>query len=192
MLLLALTGEAGSGKDTMAKSLQNKIENVTCLAIAEPCKKMLAALLDVEVSKMEDREFKEAPHEILSGMTPRKAMQSLGTGWGRELNSEDFWVNMTVEKISQLKKRAPNSIIVVTDVRYDSEARALKKIGARIVRVIRSNNPDKTTSSDHSSEHGISDILVDEVFLNSATTKTQAQENFLNFLKQHKIINRGA
>jgi hypothetical protein len=43
--------------------------------------------------------------------TPRWAMQTLGSEWGRQCISDDFWTNLLVDRINEI---ASNVVVVVT------------------------------------------------------------------------------
>ena len=93
--LIALTGLAGSGKTTAADYLV-KAHGFACISFAGPIKSMLrtlglTALEDIE--EVFEGEGKEKPNRLLCGKSPRFAMQTLGTEWGRDLIGPDLWVN---------------------------------------------------------------------------------------------------
>jgi hypothetical protein len=78
--LIALTGYAGSGKSTLADILACE-HGFTVVKFAGPLKAMLRAL-GLDEREIEG-DLKEQPCQLLAGHTPRRAMQTLGTEWGR-------------------------------------------------------------------------------------------------------------
>ena len=88
-MIIGLTGLAGSGETTVARHLMG-MHGFVRHRMAEPLKSMLKALGLTE--QQIDGDLKEVPCELLGGKTPRHAMQTLGTEWGRDLISQNLWV----------------------------------------------------------------------------------------------------
>lgn len=88
-------------------------------------------------------------------ISPRKAFQLFGTEWGRSI-SDTVWLDV-----------APKTDTVITDVRFDNEAEYLRNIGAPIVKITR--DGFRPVSNGHSSEHGVTDTLVNFQILNNGT-----------------------
>lgn len=120
--VIALTGVAGSGKSTASAYLQSKGYQLT--KFAEPLKDMLRAIGYSE-DEIEGA-LKEVPRP--DGKTPRHAMQTLGTEWGRDCMGKDFWVNIW-------KERAATGLIVVDDCRFANEANAVRSMGGVVIRL---------------------------------------------------------
>ncbi|QWY83235.1 deoxynucleotide monophosphate kinase protein [Rhizobium phage RHph_X2_25] len=125
--LVALTGAAGSGKSTATRYLVEH-NGYTLVKFAGPLKDMLRAIGfdDDEI----EGEFKEMPMEMLCGKTPRHAMQTLGTEWGRKCMGEDFWV-----RIWRLRAAMVGGRVVVDDCRFPNEAQAIRELGGMIVKL---------------------------------------------------------
>jgi hypothetical protein len=87
---------------------------------------------------------KEEPAPLLSGATPRKAMQELGTAWGRSLHP-DFWVNLWRQEAIKDPR-----VVVVDDCRFPNEALAIRALGGVIIEIRRPGDYDLLVS--HSSE----------------------------------------
>jgi hypothetical protein len=81
-----------------------------------------------------DGDHKELPCELLGGKTPRHAMQTIGTEWGRDLIDGDLWINAWKRSIEKLP---PNVPIVCDDVRFANEAEAIHAMGGVVIRVVR-------------------------------------------------------
>jgi len=88
--LIAFIGLSGCGKTTAARYFND--HGFTRLRFAEPLKRMLRAigLTDAQL----DGDLKEQETNLLCDRTPRHAMQTLGTEWGRNQIDQDFWVNI--------------------------------------------------------------------------------------------------
>lgn len=124
--MVALTGLAGSGKSTATRYLVER-HGYTLVKFAGPLKDMMRAI------GFDDEEIegglKETPLEMLCGKTPRHAMQTLGTEWGRNCIGEDFWVNVWRMQAAQHKR------VVVDDCRFPNEADAIRKLGGMIIKL---------------------------------------------------------
>lgn len=61
-------------------------------------------------------------------LTPRKALQTLGTDWGRALY-EDVWVDYGLRRAKTLAEVSTNLFVVITDLRFLNEARKVHEVG---------------------------------------------------------------
>lgn len=109
---------------------------------AGPLKAMLRAfgLTDAQI----DGDDKELPCGALGGRTPRHAMQSLGTGWGREMIHPDLWI------MAWARDAAKHAHVVCDDVRHHSEVAAIKQVGGVIINILRPGV--RSRADEHSSE----------------------------------------
>lgn len=154
--IVGLCGYAGSGKSTVAKHLVGN----HCWEhrpFAGPLKKMLMALglTDEHIHG----KLKEVPCDMLGGKTPRWAMQSLGTEWGRNLIHPDLWT-------MAWQAALPNGAcpgVVVDDVRFANERLLILRLGGMLIEVCR---PGVEQASSHVSEVGIAG---DHVLLNNGS-----------------------
>jgi hypothetical protein len=128
--LIAFTGRAGAGKSTAAYYLSEG-RGFTRMRIAGPLKAMLRAigLTDREI----DGDLKERPCARLNGRTPRHAMQTLGTEWGRALIHPDFWIDLFVSDVRE--RLSFGESVVVDDLRFPNEEEVIRKLGGVIVHV---------------------------------------------------------
>lgn len=163
--LVAFAGKKFSGKDTAAKALIS--EGYTAIAFADGIKVMLRALLEfrgcpaAEIDRMLDGDLKETPSRYLSGHTPRHAMQSLGTGWGRDSMSQDFWVETTADRLADAFER-----VVITDVRRQNEADFVFHEGGEVYRI---NRPGlRIPADEHISERLVGTLRVTADLVNDA------------------------
>lgn len=132
MRLIGFCGLAGSGKSTAAQILVEHY-GFARQRFADPLKAMLRAL---GLSEREiDGDLKEKPCARLMGKTPRDAMQSLGTEWGRALIADDLWVELWRKSVQY--HLSIGGKIVVDDVRFPNEVAAIRAIGGKIIRVRR-------------------------------------------------------
>lgn len=141
--IIAFTGLAGAGKSTAALHLTNN-RGWHRLRFAGPLKAMMAAL-GLTAAEI-DGDRKEHPCDLLGGKTPRWAMQTIGTEWGRQLIAPDLWIRAWQHALAQVPAGVP---VVVDDCRFPNEAAAVIAAGGILVRIER---PDAGTASVHESE----------------------------------------
>ena len=129
-MLIGLTGKAGSGKSFAATHLMQQ-RGFTRVKFADPLKDMLRALglCDDEI----EGHLKETPCKLLQGKTPRLAMQTLGTEWGRNMIGQELWSSVFSERVMALQ--ACGYDVVCDDVRFPNEAKLICDLGGTIVRI---------------------------------------------------------
>ena len=161
-VVLGLTGRAGAGKSTAAAHLVAH-HGFVRRPFAALLKGMLRSLLlgqgvpAAAVERMIDGDGKELPTRHLGGQTPRRAMQLLGTEWGRGL-APDLWVDMWAASIAGLDR------VVADDVRFDNEAAAIRALGGTVVEIRRPGLA--RLAGGHVSEAG---VAADTVVVNDAS-----------------------
>lgn len=129
--VIALTGLAGSGKSTASKYLIEK-HGYQLVKFAGPLKDMLRAI-GLGEGHIEGA-HKETDLAMLSGRTPRYAMQTLGTEWGRKCMGEDFWTNLWRSRVDGVL--AFGGRVVVDDCRFPNEADEVRKLGGAVWRLV--------------------------------------------------------
>lgn len=156
-MILALCGYKASGKSTLARLLED--DGWVRAPIAGPLKNMLRALglSDEQLNG----HLKEVPCDLLGGQTPRRAMQALGSEWGRKCFGGDFWVKILASQVGNVPWD-----VVVDDLRFPNEELVLRELGAMVVRIDR---PGIEQSSDHDSEASLAQLRPDHVIVNSGT-----------------------
>ena len=126
--LIGFCGPIGSGKTTAARVLE-RVCGFERMRFAEPLKAMLRTL-GLDESQV-DGDRKETPSALLCGRTPREAMQTLGTEWGRDLIGEDLWVHAWAWRADEALVAGRS--VVVDDVRNVNEARAIWARGGKLI-----------------------------------------------------------
>ena len=149
---IALCGLAGSGKSTAADYFVSR-HGFKRISYAAPIKRMIRALLIeagaglLETIEMTDGKLKELPSPFLCGHSPRYALQTLGTEFGRDIIGPDIWRRILLNKVS--KHSCP---LVVDDARFGDEIVDLRQAGFLIVRIERGNSESDSPARCHSSE----------------------------------------
>jgi len=153
--VVAFTGLAGSGKSTAARYLESK--GYTRIRFAGPLKDMMRAV-GLSEEQIEGSR-KEEPASILYGKTPRHAMQTLGTEWGRNCIHENFWVGLWHDRADRVLESGGR--VVVDDCRFPNEAAMVRRLGGRIYRIVGRGG----IGYNHASERGnlICDAEIDNV-----------------------------
>jgi len=169
--LIGFAGKKRAGKDTAGAVLVSA--GFQRISFAQPLKEMLADLLylrgaDIaDIHEMIEGSLKEAPSEFLSGRSPRHAMQTLGTEWGREQMGINFWTDTFRDGYN-----ASTDDVVVTDVRFPNEVEAIHALGGRVYYIERDG---LQVHDPHKSEVSIDPTICDEVIRNNYKTIEEFQ-----------------
>lgn len=155
-----------AGKSTLADLLVEDF-GFRRVKMAGALKAMLRALLfhqGVDLDRIHDMiegSEKECVTSHLGFRSPRYAMQTLGTEWGRSAMGEDFWTSLARRKIDSIV--AGGKPVVVDDMRFENEAHMIREFGgAALVRITRpSVAPKKGLFGGHKSEGGLEGISFD-------------------------------
>ena len=146
--VVAFTGQAGSGKSTATKYLVER-HGYTLVKFAGPLKDMMR-LIGLTEDEIEGS-LKEKPCNLLAGKTPRHAMQTLGTEWGRNCIGDGFWINLWRERAVDILAQAGR--VVVDDCRFANEAAAIRRLGGDIYKLVGRGG----IAGHHESERGCGD-----------------------------------
>lgn len=193
-MIIGLTGLKGSGKDTVGAYLV-KNHNFERRSFAEPLKRSFAALFDIPMWEIENWKNDDSvfvtvgnknnnPEGLIKNFTLpngtdfvrpdhmwspirelsfREALQRYGTESHRDVFGENFWVDQALPVEGFYDGRA----IVVTDVRFQSEAQRIDELGGCIIKIIR---PETQVQSDlHVSEVEQFNIKADYQITNNGT-----------------------
>ena len=172
MRVIGLTGKAGSGKSTAAKYLVEEY-GYTLIKFADPLKDMLR-VIGLGHYELEG-DGKEKPCYLLGGKTPRFAMRSLGTEWGRHTMYQDIWVEAWYRRANEIVQSGGK--VVCDDVRFPNEISAVKCLPGKIINIV---NPSVVSKDNHISE--TLNLEYDFRILNNDTI-TEFQEKLSQFLR---------
>ena len=166
-LLIGLHGKAGSGKDSLGKLLTLTLDKSVRTAFADPVKTAAGVIFDVHQETAHSPEFKEW-YSSYWGLTGRQMLQLLGTEAIRGTFGPDFWVKRW--RLVAERFLYSGYSVIVTDVRFENEALAIRELGGTIVHVIRPNWQALDGSEGaHASEAGIQMQLWDYAVTNDGT-----------------------
>ncbi len=160
--VIALVGQAGSGKSEVAKHLVTNHDYVRvrfASILKDMCK--VLGLTDQQI----EGDLKEEPSSLLLGKTPRHAMQTLGTEWGRNLIHPDLWAHAWKVKVTQ--KLLDGHKVVCDDCRFINEAKIVRTFRPKQTwRIVRKGILPLMT---HQSESESEMILVNRTIKNNRT-----------------------
>lgn len=166
-MIIGLTGLAGSGKDTVAYIMESR-HNFSKRAFADNLKSAASKIFDLPLIAFYQQDLKEVVDPYWS-MSPREMLQKLGTEACRNVFGENIWIDSMMKALSS--ERLSTRHIVITDVRFDNEAEAIRKLGGVILH-IRSNRKSSLSEAAqlHTSEAGVSwGLLTDYSLYNTGT-----------------------
>ena len=162
--VIGLLGAKGSGKDTLAKLLGERLGYVR-VAFADALYREVAAAYGVSVPSLQNRETKETPlpelglanckdenfvqvalnvlgvsegsreTELLAPRSPRWTLQIWGTEYRR--GSEFGHDEYWVDRVRDVLETNPTTRFVVTDVRFPNEVHMVRDFEGALVRVRR-------------------------------------------------------
>lgn len=141
MMIIGLSGKAGSGKSTVAEFLG--YYGFQEMAFAEPLKEAAALLFGFNEEQVNGA-LKEVVDSRL-GKSPRMVLQELGDA------CRMIWPEVFVSAIRRRLFRYDGRV-VISDVRFLNEARCLELLGARLIRLQRPGAGAQTGLRGHASE----------------------------------------
>lgn len=134
MTVIGVVGSAGHGKSSVSGFIVDHFDFIE-MSFAEPIKIACMHIFDLRVDQLHDRVLKEQKDNRWD-LSPREMFQKLGTDFGRDMISEDIWIQNLESRIINAIKDKKN--VVVSDVRFHNEADFLRqRFNAQIIRVHR-------------------------------------------------------
>jgi len=146
-MIIGFVGFIGSGKDTAADYLVN-FHGFRRDSFANTLKDAVAAVFGwdrtlLEGRTTEAREWREqidpwwADRLSMPNLTPRLILQLWGTEVCRQGFHDDIWIASLENKMRKTKDN-----IVIRDVRFPNEIKAIKNAGGKVIRVVRGPDPE--------------------------------------------------
>jgi hypothetical protein len=136
-MIIGIVGKSGSGKDTVAAM----IPGARRFSFADPLKEFCAQVFgwDRETlwgsSELRNRPDPRYLRPDGTPLTPRYALQTLGTDWGRNC-CPDVWALAGVRRAQEWLATS-SGVAVFSDCRFINEARAIREAGGQVWRVLR-------------------------------------------------------
>ena len=145
-MIIGFVGFIGSGKDTAADYLVN-FHGFRRDSFASTLKDAVSCVFGwdrtlLEGRTKESREWREQEDawwtaRLGISITPRYILQYWGTEVCRNGFHNDIWIASLENKI-----RKTNDNVVITDVRFPNEIKAIKKAGGKVFRICRGPDPE--------------------------------------------------
>jgi hypothetical protein len=130
-MIIGLSGLAGSGKDAVADELVKHC-GFFKLALADAMKEACQRWFGWSDEQLwGPSHLRNQPDPNWGGLTPRHALQTLGTEWGRNLHP-DLWI----EQVLRIT-RGSRDRFVIPDVRFANEVAAIRAEGGKVIRIDR-------------------------------------------------------
>ncbi len=162
-VIIGLAGPMRSGKSTVADRLAD-LYGFEREPFSKPLKDMLRAF-GLSDDHLEGN-LKNTPAVLLGGKTPRYAMQTLGTEWGRGIIHPELWTRHWSTR-AQLHV-AQGLSVVEEGTRFPNEVKAIHALGGVVVYVDRPAEL-RGVSSEHVSELGNMQELADFTLYNGGS-----------------------
>jgi hypothetical protein len=195
-MLIAFAGKAGVGKDT-AGDLICREQCAVKVALADPMKRICRDIYGFTDEQLwGSSEHRAEPVESLGGLTARRALQQLGTEWGRALYP-NTWVDILIRhaicigggthrysKQEGCLYKTDHQMwqyvhVVVTDVRFPNEVESINRAGGKVIRIVRGDLASE--AAQHASETSLDDVPEDQF---CATILNQGTEDaFLHMVR---------
>lgn len=160
-MIIGLTGYAQSGKDTVAQILVEDY-GFKKVAFADKIRELLYEMDPMVKGEYHLKVLVDAYGWDIVKQTPevRRMLQNLGVS-ARKTFNEDFWVQQALRPVHFTENW------VITDVRFENEARIIKKYdNAQIWRIKR---PGVEAVNTHVSELELEHYKVDQILKNEGT-----------------------
>jgi hypothetical protein len=177
MYLIAITGKANTGKNTLSKLLDEEMRSrfsewkgTKFIAFADPIKQIVKIMFPNLPNKylFGSSQFrsKEVPEAFKNGipLTVRTLLTDIGTS-AREYNS-NIWIQVFAKTLSKCFNK--KSLVVVTDVRFKNEFDYLNQLGFFKIRIYRS-DVSKGTHISETNQDEIRDSEFDFIVNNDGT-----------------------
>ncbi len=133
-MIIGLSGKKGSGKTTIGRFLQSRLEDSEMVCFADPLKDLVCDLFGVPQFVLNGTE--EQKNALThTGFSARKIMQDVG-GSMRRIWPE-CWVHAWKNRVVDLRARRGIVPVIVADVRYRNEIVAIRDAGGMVIRLTR-------------------------------------------------------
>lgn len=175
--IILIAGLAGSGKDTLALMLEERLQGVHKHSFADPLKEIVCKTLGISLEKLEYFKrkpevrigFRSSAESMCTSRNTRQLLQAFGTEAMKSVFGDDVWADLMVDKALSL---GSENGIVIPDFRVPVEFnRLMEKLPIEhyrliTIKVVR----DSVEAGDtHITENGLTDFEFDLVIKNNGT-----------------------
>ena len=172
MHLILLSGNAESGKSTLAKHLVEEYDSYVEFALGDKLKELTFELLKIFNIPIESV---EELYDTESKKKYRNYLQKIGTECCRKVFGDDFWCKMLDKYIEDCITEDLN--VIISDIRYKNEQDYFinnykNKLNVYSIKVNRTDGKNNALTSEqqkHSSEIQINELSFDYVINNDMT-----------------------
>lgn len=175
-MIIGLSGYANAGKDSVAQILVEKF-GYKRMAFADAIRDILYTLdpltnngLHVK-AVVDDYGWDIAKQDI----EIRRLLQVLGTEVGRNVFGDDVWVDVLISKLEPMDK------VVITDVRFQNEAREIHNLAGVLWRI---NRVGVSAVNEHISETQMDQYLFDEIVDNDGSLE-DLENTIINLIENN-------
>lgn len=165
-LIIGISGRIGSGKNTVGDFIKKIDSSFEEKSFAYKLKSIVALLAGCDFNLTLTQEGKNTYIPAFN-RTIGQMLQEIGTNALRDHFDKNVWINSLLADLKEGRN------YIITDVRFKNEAEELKKIGAVLIRVNRTNNVIAENSNRnllHSSEIDLDDYQgFDYIIENNST-----------------------
>lgn len=150
MILLATSGAARAGKDTLAKTIQAFLPNTVRMAFADAVKEEAEPICQARFGLSawtQDSEEKKIVRPVL-----------IDIGYGRRQENPTIWIDKIADKIDAA---LPHQNVIITDCRYKNEADMIHSKGGLVIFVKRDSQVNDIPTEQESLPLIPYDILID-------------------------------
>jgi hypothetical protein len=133
-------------------------------------------------------------YEVLAQLSGRTFLQLFGTEAHRDVFGTGFWVNALFKQYDEVPfPGSQPDLLVITDARFENEARAVNERGGAVIEVVRPDNPDGLSGGleqQHASEAGLPEHLITYRIINDGSLddlRTQVEKACFSLLAEKTI-----
>lgn len=196
MNIIAISGKAGSGKDTIADYLVRE-HGFVKIGLADPMKRFCKEIFGFSDEQLwgpserrnaGDPRWERVYHDgqMTVGLTPRHALQRLGTEYGRAMHP-DVWIRYALKHAREVLEndravyhakrakvycrsggRTRPTGVVISDARFKNELDAVRAAGGKLWRVVRP-GPSTGAHASETEQDEIPNSYFDQTFANTLT-----------------------
>ncbi len=193
MSIIGLSGRKQSGKTTSAAWILEHYDAMQ-YDFADPLKKIILRCFNVGFHNLYGTDTQK--NEILPcGLTGRQLMQQVGTDWFRAIEPGCWvqaWQRHVIKAMSSPHLNI-SKLVVVADVRFPNEVKAIQDLGGKVIRLrrrLRGNfdfHPSETALDDCL---GIFNCTIDNQNVTIEERNEALERYFDSYLKDIMVINK--